>query len=335
MKLNDFFEKAPKPRLPSQKIITLANEKKENDLIVLTQTLQKEIDRLHTVDSERSEFNQRMQAAEIQLKETLEREIELKASIGRFKQELEEGAYLRDENNILQGNLKDLTGQLGIKEAILEQSTKNNLSLNTTAEGLTTQVKTLQETEAELTNCLEVSRQQVSASLNSLQEVVVQRDYVNKMFQATEVKYIEGQRKNSEATQQAMYWKRLANRLQEENDELENTRRMLKTWASSVEADNVEKKGAVHVTQGELKKLRGTVGTMTVNIDGLIQENKELSSFNSALKNELSRPKYMSMAAIERSEGFKLPAGGYRKHFLGNSKPTLLKFKTGGSVNDN
>ena len=147
------------------------------------------------------------------------------------------------------------------------------------------------------------------------------------MFQATEVKYIEGQRKNSEVTQQATYWKRLANTLQEEKEELENTRYMLKTWASTVEAENVEKKGAVRVTQGELKKLRGTVGTMTMNIDGLIQENKELSSFNSALKNELSRPKYMSMAAIDRSEGFKLPTGGYRKHFLGNSKPTLLKFK--------
>jgi len=109
--------------------------------------------------------------------------------------------------------------------------------------------------------------------------------------------------------------------------ELENTRHMLTTWASNVEADNIEKKGAVKIKQSELKKLRGTVEHMTTNIDGLILENKELSSFNSALKNELARPKYMSMAAIERSSGFKLPTGGYRKHFLGNSKPTLLKFK--------
>ena len=43
----------------------------------------------------------------------------------------------------------------------------------------------------------------------------------------------------------------------------------------------------------------------------------------------------MSVAAIERSEGFKMPMGGTRTHFLGQGKPTLLKFKTGGSTNDN
>ena len=327
MKLNDFLNKSPHTRSTSQKIITVANEKKENELIETIQTLRKEIDRLHIVDSERSEFNQRMQAAEIQLQETLEREVTLKADTVRLTQELEEVLSVRDENQLMKDDLRDLKGQIGIQEAILEQSKNNNLSLNNTANYLTEQVKSLQEEQATLTRRLEEARQSASASLNSLQEVIVQRDDANKMFQSIEVKYKEGQRKNSEVSHRAMYWERLAKTLQEEKDELEKTRYMLKTWASNVEADNIEKKGAVKVTQTELKKLRGTVRNMTTNIDGLIQENKELSSFNSALKNELSRPKYMSMAAIERSEGFKLPTGGYRKHFLGNSKPTLLKFK--------
>ena len=89
------------------------------------------------------------------------------------------------------------------------------------------------------------------------------------------------------------------------------------------------------MTQSELNKLRTTVATMTAHMDELIKENKSLAEFNSALKEELSRPKYMSMSAIERSEGFKLPVGGYRKHFLGNSKPTLLKFKKEGVSDDN
>ena len=327
MKLNDFLDKSPKPRLTPQKVITITNEKKENELVETIQTLRKELGRLHTVESERSEFNQRMQAAEIQLQETLEREIVLKADNVLSKQQITEGDYLREETQTQKEEIRDLTGQLGVQAAILEQSQKNNLTLNMTAEALTTQVKELQTEETTTKRQLEEFRQQVLASLNSLQEVVVQRDDANKMFQSIEVKYIEGQRKNSEITQQAMYWKRLANTLQEEKDELESTRHMLKTWASNVEADNVEKKGAVKVTQTELKKLRRTVGTMTMNIDGLIQENKDLSSFNSVLKDELARPKYLSMSAIERSEGFKLPTGGYRTHFLGNSKPTLLKFK--------
>ena len=43
------------------------------------------------------------------------------------------------------------------------------------------------------------------------------------------------------------------------------------------------------------------------------------------------KPRYMSMGAIERAEGFKLPSGSYfkGKNFLGNGTPTLLAFKKG------
>ena len=45
MKLNDFLEKSPKPRSTKQKVITVANEKKENELVVKIQALQKELDK--------------------------------------------------------------------------------------------------------------------------------------------------------------------------------------------------------------------------------------------------------------------------------------------------
>ena len=204
MKLNDFLDKSPHIRSTSQKVITVANEKRENELTAEIQTLQKEVDRLHTVDVERSNFNQRMQAAEIQLHETLEREVEIKAENARFRQEIDEREQVWKENQVLKGEIKDLTGSLGVQEAVLEQAKKTSLSLNNTANYLTEQVKSLQDQGASLSRHLEEARQQSSASLNSLQEVVVQRDDANKMFQAIEVKYIEGQRKNSEATQQAV-----------------------------------------------------------------------------------------------------------------------------------
>ena len=50
---------------------------------------------------------------------------------------------------------------------------------------------------------------------------------------------------------------------------------------------------------------------------------------NAVLIDELMKPRYMSMGAIERAEGFKLPSGSYfkGKNFLGNGTPTLLAFK--------
>ena len=335
MKLNDFLDKRPVTRSSAKKVITVANEKKEAELAAQINVLQHEVDRLHVVDSERNDFNQRMQAAEIQLKEVLEREVELKTENGLLKDEVQQGDSLRETNQTLIGELRDVKGQLGIQEAVLEQSERNSLELNKLATGLTQQVKTLEENEASLQIQLEKSLQQTSASINSFGEMKDKLDYLHKMFLEIEVKYKEAQRKISDGTRQAQYWERVAKTLQEEKDDLETTRHMLKSWASEVDAENQEKRGAVKVTQAELKKLKGTVTTMTENIDGLIQENRALSEMNSALKAELARPKYLSMSSIERSEGFKLPTGGYRKHFLGNSKPTLLQFKKEVIRNDN
>ena len=279
--------------------------------------------------------NERMQAAEIQLKEVLEREVELKTENGLLKDEVQQGDSLRETNQTLIGELRDVNGQLGIQAAVLEQSEKNSLELNKTATDLTQQVKTLQDNEASLQVQLEKSLQQTSASINSFGEMKDKLEYVHKMFLEIEVKYKEGQRNNNDIKQKSHYWERVARTLQEEKEELEQTRHILNEWASNVDSENQEKRGAVKVTQAELKKLRGTVATMTKNIDGLIEENKALSQMNSVLKAELARPKYMSMASIERSEGFKLPTGGYRKHFLGNSKPTLLKFKKEVVTHDN
>ena len=71
MKLNDFFDKSSKPKTPN-KIITVVNEIRENELKGQVSELENEIKRLQVVEVERDSFNQRMQAAEIQLNETIE-----------------------------------------------------------------------------------------------------------------------------------------------------------------------------------------------------------------------------------------------------------------------
>ena len=64
-----------------------------------------------------------------------------------------------------------------------------------------------------------------------------------------------------------------------------------------------------------------------------------LSKENLQLRTELSTPKHMSIGAIARQEGFKIPlassAVNFRKNTLGNGKPTLLKFSDKELSNDN
>ena len=327
MKLSEFLPENNKVRSSGKKIITVSNEKLEHELMEKVDALTMELTRVRDVDKENHTLLSKVREIEGRLEVVMQSEQELIQAKGILQISVTEGDTIRSNNQRLQNELKELTNQLGVKEAILDQSQKNNLELNLMAETLTTQLKDLEVKDDEVKSKLEESLQQTTTSVKHLTQMHEKLNDTYEMFQSTEVKYKEEQRKNSGLTREVIYWTSVANTLQEERDELEQTRQMLKELATNVEADNVETKGAVRVTQGELKKLRGTVGTMTANMDNLIQENQRLSEFNSALKAELSRPKYMSMTAIQHSEGFKLPTGGYRKHFLGNSKPTLLKFK--------
>ena len=77
-----------------------------------------------------------------------------------------------------------------------------------------------------------------------------------------------------------------------------------------------------------LESLRSTVSEMGTVIDGLMTDNTYLRRVNSDFRKELLKPKYLSMGAIAKREGFKMPQGmeNIRTRNLGNSAPTLLKF---------
>ena len=63
--------------------------------------------------------------------------------------------------------------------------------------------------------------------------------------------------------------------------------------------------------------------------NNLLKDIKYSRELNAKLQYEVSRPRYASMGAIARNEGFIMPMGkeNIRTKFLGNSSPKLLKFK--------
>jgi len=329
MKLNDFFSKNPKLSLPNKKVLIVTNEAKEKKLLDQISVLQVEAERLDILDEENTELRHKIAAVQGHLDAVVQAEKELINTNGRLQISTDEGDVFRSENQRVNNELKELTRQLGVKEAILEQSQNNNLELNLTAGDAIARLEDLQVEDTSLRKNLEESLQQTKTSLNHLNKMRITLEDNTKVVQETEVKYKEKQHKNSELVKKVNYLTSVANTLQEEKDGLEQTRYMLKELATNVKADNLEKTVAIKITRAELTKLRKVVGIMTTNIDGLIQENKTLTSFNAALKTELAKPKFMSMAAIARKEGFKMPTNkeNVRTKFLGNAAPTLLKFK--------
>ena len=83
----------------------------------------------------------------------------------------------------------------------------------------------------------------------------------------------------------------------------------------------------IQTEQAVEQRIRGQMNKQT---EELQQDVKELVNLNKHYKNELSKPQHLSVGAIARQEGFKIPlastAINYRKNNLGTGKPTLLKF---------
>ena len=104
---------------------------------------------------------------------------------------------------------------------------------------------------------------------------------------------------------------------------------MVQSWAESIESDYQNSTEVGRVNKAEIQKMRKAISTMSEQIVELIDENSYLSQQNSEFRDELARPKYMSVSAIERSTGFKMPRGGHPKgkNWLGNGTPTLISFK--------
>ena len=334
MKLNNFFDK-PSKKITNQKIVTVVNDVKEKELEERVKSLQDSLNTLNSVKDENIEINKQIQLINSELNEVRGREANLENSKLLLEDDVKRGEKMKEEKTFLEGKVRDLTNTLGIQESNLEQAQKNNLELNTLVGNLNDKVETLEKDEEVNKVVLEEAHQKASASVNRLQEFELKSVEIEKNIDKIKVKYIELEKLNSENSRQAGYWKSVSRTLQDEKDHLEESRKMLKSLADTIEAENVETKGISKIKHKELNKLKASNKTMTENIDNLIDENSYLAGLSSALKEELSRPKYMSMSAIERSEGFKMPMGGSREHFLGHGKPTLLRFKSGGMKNDN
>ena len=76
--------------------------------------------------------------------------------------------------------------------------------------------------------------------------------------------------------------------------------------------------------------MQNIIKSMENNIDGLTGDLKFTNDLLKELRIRASKPSYMSESMIARTEGFKLPFSNEAepRKFLGNSKPTLFKFKS-------
>ena len=336
MKLNSFFNKSQKQN-KSSKVISFVNETQDNAWRVEVQRLQAEVDRLKTVDEERSFFSQKMQSAEIQLHETLEREIAGQAHKALLEEEVQQSGVLKTTNQALKNEIRDIQGQLGIKESSLEQAAHNSIELNKLVSALTEKVDASLILESDLRRGLEETIQGSAANKYELHETQNKFSIMGVELGTVTENYDNLKTDYAKLNSVADYWRKVSETMQAENDALEQTSDILQQLKKDVKVERIQQHGISNVQKGEIGALQGQLFTMTEAVEQVTDKNTYLVSLISALRKEAAKPRYLSMGAIAQKEGFKMPLGkeNIRKQFLGTSGPTLLKFKVKEDGHDN
>jgi chromosome segregation ATPase len=337
MKLDNFFSKSNKPKVNKARVISFVNEIQEKAWGDKVEGLEVELARLKNVDEERSLFNQRMQAAEIQLIETREREIVLLGNKELLENEVKQGDSLREGNQNLRNELRDLQGQLGLKETSLEQAAKNSSELNKHITDLEQKALENLQSEANLKKGLEDSIQNSAANKHEFQEMKTKFSDFEVELEVMTKDYSGLKIDHTKLSVMAEYWKRVSETLQVENDDLEQTSTLLKDLRKDVKVERTQQKGITQVRQNEAIILQGRLEAMTNTLEQLTYKNRHFLKVISSLRKEVAKPRYLSMGSIAQKEGFKMPFGNenIRKQFLGTSAPTLLKFRAKENEHDN
>ena len=139
---------------------------------------------------------------------------------------------------------------------------------------------------------------------------------------------IEVQKHNNKLRDEINFWEQDSKNVSEQLEESIQIENKLRKWITDLENQDTKNTSIKGGLNKNLESLRSTVAEMGTVIDGLMTDNTYLRRVNSDFRKELLKPKYLSMGAIAKREGFKMPQGmeNIRTRNLGNSAPTLLKF---------
>jgi len=329
MKINNFYNKKKPTKLSSSKIV-LNNEYEESKLKEEVASAKKaliEYEEINKINEQLTNRNNSLEEANKDLEKENEK---FRAESLDLKDKLEKESLNVSKIPKLEEDLHNATGQL--KKA---RETERNLNLDkvkiisekdrlgTNFKESAKENKTLREDNSLLKNDYHSMKEDYITMKKDLSE---QKSFTHKVS----ILYKEGVKKLDSFTQQKDFWE---NKAIEREDQLEEAKRLekeLRTWLSELEISEGDKNSKFKNSSKKVIILQNIIKNMENNIEGLTDELKFTTKLLIELKRKSSKPSYTSESMIARTEGFKLPFSNEAepRKFLGNSKPTLFKFKS-------
>ena len=328
MKLNKFFDNPKKvSRSPTQ--FVLQNDEAEVRYKSQIDALNTQLGAYRTIEAQRDE-------ATLRLRQEREISKDSRDEATKLEQQLTDSKNLVNhiENQLLR--IPDLEEAVNAANGQYSQANNELQNLTTTAfeqsktiSFLGTQVDGL---TSDNTNLAATSKQAVADKISAVIEfTTVQKENIQLKNFTDETSKINSnlKRELNDIKGELLFWENESKESIVQLTESRMLEKKLRKWIDQMET-KMSHVTSSHVRVDENKKeLQETIQEMGSVMEDLIKEMTFLRTLNKEYRKELSKPKFMSMGAIARREGFVMPTGkeNLRTHYLGNAVPTLLKFK--------
>jgi hypothetical protein len=320
MKLGDFYDKKPVERVKNTQVFDLNNDHKEAILGAQIATLEDRIVEIDSINGEKSHLQSLLDNKTLANESLLGDNKTLNDRIDRLDAEVVEKHRIFEDMAVMKSNfdtmssgwgeisanLNTVTAKSEGQEAELEQLRVNNANL---------QIKAASDYQDTLNK--KTVETELKVALGNLQQ---EHQALTEFSKDLSTKYTE-----SDA---------MMKKLDKESLGLHNQLAMM----TSIK-NELEQKLLIRNQSGSTDAEKRVRTELSKQMADLMDDMTTIAIENKRLRADLSAPRPMSVGAIAKQEGFKVPlassALNYRKNTLGNSKPTLIRFAHKEISNDN
>ena len=323
MKLNDFINKKPVVKLATAQFV-IENEVLEQKYQDRINSLDFELGRYKTMEYERDEAIRKLGANKEKSQVFESENSNIIQEIESLKTTIDNQEVFLERIPVLEGEARYAKGRLSDKQNELNDILTHSMEQSKTISSLGNQLESLKSEHQQMSfENVQFKANKISAE-EEIKQVVEQNEKSKVFASETSKINMKIRKQNNDLRDTLIYWENEAKDFSAQLEKASQVENKLAVWVKQLETDGITSK----ITKGEpnknLKSLKETITDMGTVIEGLKKENIDRGS-----RKQLAQPRYMSMGAIARKEGFKMPQGkeNIRTKYLGNASPTLLKFK--------
>jgi hypothetical protein len=320
MKLGDFYDKNTVSRAKTTQVFDLNNDHKEAILGAQIADLEGKIVEIDAINGEKSQLQGLLESKTLANEALLGDNRLLHERIDRLDSEVVEKHRVFEEMAIMKADFDKMSSGWG-------EMTANMNNMSTKSEMQEDELGQLRVNNANL-------------------QIRVESDYQENLNKGVVERELRGALENLGHEHQALteFSKDLSDKYTEASEMWEKLDKESlslngKVAMLATHKDELEQKLLIRNQSGSTDAEKRVRTELNKQMDDLMDDMTTIAIENKRLRTELSTPRPMSVGAIAKQEGFKVPlassALNYRKNTLGNSKPTLLKFTHKELSNDN